>query len=107
MTKITFISPEGVETEVEASNGLSVMEAARAANIDGIVAECGGSCSCSTCHVYVDPAWMEKLDAPDEMEADLLDFAWEPDPARSRLSCQITVTEAIDGLRVTVPAQQG
>ncbi|MCW9041994.1 MAG: 2Fe-2S iron-sulfur cluster-binding protein [Pseudopelagicola sp.] len=107
MTQITFISPDGVETLVEAKDGLSVMEAARAANIDGIVAECGGSCSCSTCHVYVDADWAATLDAPEDMETDLLDFAWEPDPARSRLSCQITVSEALEGLRVTVPAQQG
>ncbi|MBR9843227.1 MAG: 2Fe-2S iron-sulfur cluster binding domain-containing protein, partial [Rhodobacteraceae bacterium] len=105
MPKIIFTSASGSVTEVNASSGLSVMEAARNANIDGILAECGGACSCSTCHVYVDADWLAKLDTPDEMETDLLDFAWEPDSECSRLACQIIVTDALDGLHVTVPAQ--
>ena len=107
MIAITFVTPEGTEIAVNGKPGLSLMEAARAADVPGIVAECGGSCSCSTCHVYVDPDWVGALASPEELETDLLDFAWEPDPDRSRLSCQIVLTEALDGLRVTVPAQQG
>ncbi|HBB81897.1 MAG TPA: 2Fe-2S ferredoxin, partial [Sulfitobacter sp.] len=71
-----------------------------------IEADCGGACACSTCHVYVDPAWTEKLTPMDDMEEDMLDFAFEPDPARSRLTCQIKVTDALDGLRVQMPEKQ-
>ena len=107
MPKIIFTTASGSVTEVEATCGLSVMEAARNANIEGILAECGGACSCSTCHVYVAPDWVAKLTPAEEMETDLLDFAFEPDADRSRLACQLTVTEALDGLQVTIPAQQG
>lgn len=107
MVAVTFITTDGTEMNVDARPGLSLMEAARAADVPGIVAECGGSCSCSTCHVYVAPEWVGKLKHADDMETDLLDFAWEPNAETSRLSCQITVTDDLNGMRVTVPAQQG
>lgn len=105
MPKITFIDPVGATHEVEAKLGQSVMEAATGNLIRGIVGECGGSCSCATCHVYVDEAWYGRLAPPDEMEAGMLEGAVEPGPL-SRLSCQIPVTEALDGLLVRVPAGQ-
>lgn len=82
------------------------MEGARAANIPGIEADCGGACACSTCHVYVDPDWVEQVPEKDEMEEDMLDFAYQPDPKTSRLTCQITVTDALDGLVVLMPERQ-
>ena len=94
MAKITYIEHNGTKHEVEVANGLTVMEGARDNNIPGIEADCGGACACSTCHVYVDPAWVEKLPAKDDMEEDMLDFAYEPDPERSRLTCQLKVTDA-------------
>ena len=107
MIKITFVTADGVEHVAEGRPGLSLMETARSANVPGILAECGGACSCSTCHVYVDPGWVGQLPEKEEMEADLLDFAFEPDEVTSRLSCQVTLTEALDGIKVRVPAQQG
>jgi 2Fe-2S ferredoxin len=106
MAKITYVEHGGKEHVVEVANGLTVMEGARDNNIPGIEADCGGACACSTCHVYVDPAWVEKLPAKDDMEEDMLDFAYEPDPARSRLTCQIKVTDDLDGLRVQMPEKQ-
>ena len=106
MIKIVFVTPDGAELPVEGREGLSLMEVARAADVPGILAECGGACSCSTCHVYVDKAWVGRLPPMAEDEADLVDFAFEPDPETSRLSCQIKLTPDLDGLRVTVPAQQ-
>lgn len=107
MVTITFITADGQEIAAQAQPGLSAMEAARNADVPGILAECGGACACSTCHVYVDADWVGKLPEKEGMEADLLDFAWEPDEERSRLSCQIKITQDMDGLRLTVPAQQG
>ena len=106
MPKITYIEHNGTEHVVDVPVGLTVMEGARDNNIPGIEADCGGACACSTCHVYVDPAWVEKLPAKEDMEEDMLDFAYEPDPARSRLTCQIKVTEEIDGLVVQMPEKQ-
>jgi 2Fe-2S ferredoxin len=82
------------------------MEGARDNNIPGIEADCGGACACSTCHVYVHPDWVAKLPAAADMEIDMLDFAWEPDPKRSRLTCQIKVSAALDGLVVQMPEKQ-
>ncbi|MBY6200988.1 2Fe-2S iron-sulfur cluster binding domain-containing protein [Maritalea mobilis] len=107
MIKITFITADGAEHVTEGRAGLSLMEVARMADVPGILAECGGACSCSTCHVHVDPGWVAQLPEKDEMEADLLDFASDVDEATSRLSCQITVTVDMDGLRVSIPAEQG
>jgi 2Fe-2S ferredoxin len=106
MAKITYIEHNGTEHVVDVANGLSVMEGARDNNIPGIEADCGGACACSTCHVYVDPSWVEKLPAKDDMEEDMLDFAFEPDPARSRLTCQVKVSDDLDGLIVHMPEKQ-
>ncbi len=106
MAKITYIEHSGKSHVVEVANGLTVMEGARDNNIPGIEADCGGACACSTCHVYIDAAWAEKLPAKDDMEEDMLDFAYQPDPARSRLTCQIKVTDALDGLVVQMPEKQ-
>ena len=106
MAKITYIEANGTEHVVEVPNGLTVMEGARDNDVPGIEADCGGACACSTCHVYVAPDWVERLPPRDEMEADMLDFAWEPDPVRSRLTCQIRVTDALDGLVVQIPERQ-
>ncbi len=106
MAKITYIEHNGTEHVVEVANGLTVMEGARDNNIPGIEADCGGACACSTCHVYVNAEWADKLPAKDAMEDDMLDFAWEPDPATSRLTCQLKVTDALDGLIVKMPEKQ-
>jgi 2Fe-2S ferredoxin len=104
MPKIIYIERGRNERVVDVPVGNSVMEGARDAGIAGIVAECGGACSCATCHVYVDPAWMARLPARESMEVDMLDFAPAVDPERSRLSCQIRVTADLNGLTVTTPA---
>jgi len=105
MAKITFIQPDGTRQEVVAEPGMTVMEAARKELVPGIEAECGGACSCATCHVYVDEAWREKVGPPSQMEEDMLDFAFDVRPS-SRLSCQIKVSDDLDGLVVTVPEKQ-
>ena len=106
MAKITYVAFGGTEHTVDVAPGMTVMEGARDNNIPGLDADCGGACACSTCHVYVDMAWAEKLEPMDDMEEDMLDFAYEPDPARSRLTCQVKVTEDMDGLKVFVPERQ-
>lgn len=105
MVKITFIQPEGASQTVDAEEGLTVMEVAKMNNVPGIEAECGGACACATCHVYVDPAWREATGSASEMEEDMLDFAFDV-REESRLSCQIKVSAALDGLVVRVPAKQ-
>jgi ferredoxin, 2Fe-2S len=105
MAKITFIQPDGNAQVVEGDAGMTVMETAKKNLVPGIEAECGGACSCATCHVYVDEAWREKVGPPSEMEEDMLDFAFDVRPS-SRLSCQIKVTEALDGLVLQVPEKQ-
>ena len=106
MAKITYVEFGGTEHVVEVPNGRTVMEGARDNGVPGIDADCGGACACSTCHVYVAPEWVEKLSPVDAMEEDMLDFAFQPDPARSRLTCQIKVTDALDGLVVNLPEKQ-
>ena len=106
MARITYIEHDGTEHVVEVPNGLTVMEGARDNGIPGIEADCGGACACSTCHVYVHPDWVGRVPARQSMEEDMLDFAWEPDPVRSRLTCQIKVTDALDGLIVQMPEKQ-
>lgn len=106
MAKITYIEHDGKEHVVEVANGLTVMEGARDNNIPGIEADCGGACACSTCHVYISADWIEKLPGKEAMEEDMLDFAYEPDPARSRLTCQLKVSDALDGLIVQMPEKQ-
>ncbi|MDT8343152.1 MAG: 2Fe-2S iron-sulfur cluster-binding protein [Thermohalobaculum sp.] len=105
MPKITYIEHSGTQHTVDVAEGLTVMEGAVTNNIPGIDADCGGACACSTCHVYVDPAWVERLPAREDMESDMLDFAYEPKP-NSRLTCQIKVTPEIDGLVVRMPEKQ-
>jgi 2Fe-2S ferredoxin len=105
MTEIIFMTAKG-ERRIDATDGLSVMEAARRAGIEGIVAECGGACSCATCHVYVDEAWMDRIGKAAGSEADMLEFADEV-REQSRLSCQIKITPALSGLVLHVPAEQG
>jgi len=106
MAKITYIEHSGKQHVVNVPNGLTVMEGARDNGIPGIEADCGGACACSTCHVYVDPAWIDKLPAREAMEEDMLEFALEPDPVRSRLTCQLKVSDALDGLVVQMPEKQ-
>ena len=106
MPKITFIEPSGEKKTVEGEVGSTVMEAAIKNLVPGIEAECGGACACATCHVYVDEAWIEKTGKAEPMEEDMLDFAFDVRPT-SRLSCQIKVTEELDGLVVETPEHQG
>lgn len=107
MVQITFVQHDGSRHVVEASAGMTLMDAARDDDVRGILAECGGACSCSTCHVYVAPEWVDRLPPISALEQDMLDFAHDPDPARSRLSCQIKVTDALDGLLIDLPERQG
>ena len=106
MVKVIFISSEGEKLELEGQPGQTAMEVARNAGLDEILAECGGACACATCHVYVAPEWVEKLPKPEPMESDMLDFAVDPRPT-SRLSCQIKLSNALDGLVLETPANQG
>jgi ferredoxin, 2Fe-2S len=105
LAKITYIEHNGTEHTVDVKPGLSVMEGAVKNNIPGIDADCGGACACATCHVYVDEAWIEKTGSASAMEESMLDFAEEVKP-NSRLSCQIRVTDALDGLLVRMPESQ-
>jgi 2Fe-2S ferredoxin len=105
MPKVIFIQPDGQSQVVEANVGQSVMEAAVGNMIPGIIGECGGCCSCATCHVYVDEPWFGSVPPPDEMELGMLEGAVEPGP-KSRLSCQIKITDELDGLTARIPAGQ-
>ncbi|HWF75651.1 MAG TPA: 2Fe-2S iron-sulfur cluster-binding protein [Caulobacteraceae bacterium] len=105
MAKITYIEFNGTEHVVDVKNGLSVMEGAVKNNIPGIDADCGGACACATCHVYVDQAWIDKTGSQSAMEESMLDFA-ENVEDNSRLSCQIKVTDDLDGLVVRMPQSQ-
>src|SRR5580700_2289487 len=105
MVKITFIDSAGTTRNVEGEVGATVMETAIKTGVPEIEAECGGACACSTCHVYIDEAWREKVGEPSPMEEDMLDFAFEVKP-NSRLSCQIKLTENFDGLTVRTPERQ-
>ncbi len=106
MPKITYIEHNGKSHEIEVSNGFSVMEGAIQNDIPGIDADCGGSCACATCHVYVDEKWFDKLPKKESAEEDMLDMAYEPKKF-NRLTCQITVTDDLDGLVVKMPSKQG
>ncbi len=106
MAKITYVEFNGTEHVIDVAPGLTVMEGARDNGVPGIEADCGGACACSTCHVYVAADWVGRLPPRDPMEEDMLDFAWQPDPVRSRLTCQIKVTEDLDGLVVNLPEKQ-
>jgi len=106
MPKITYIEHNGKSHIQEVANGLTVMEGAVQNNIPGIDADCGGSCACATCHVYVDEKWFDKIPKKESTEEDMLDMATEPNRF-SRLTCQITVTDELDGLVVKMPSKQG
>ena len=105
MPKITYIDSIGNKKTLDVANGLSIMEGAVQNNIPGIDADCGGGMACATCHVYVKEEWFNKLSKPEEGEKDMLDVAYEP-KKNSRLSCQITVSDEIDGLVITTPEKQ-
>ena len=101
MPKVVYITGDGERHEVEVENGYSVMEGAINNNIDGIVAECGGACACATCHAYIDDAWFGKLAEMDDMEDSMLDAAYERKD-NSRLTCQIEMSDELDGLIVHI-----
>ena len=105
MTKITFKDKLGDSKTIEVENGLTVMEGAIQNDIQGIDADCGGSMACATCHVYVEEKWLNKLSKAEEAEVDMIDMAYEP-KKNSRLSCQLIVSEELDGLIVTTPSKQ-
>ena len=106
MTKITYILGEEESQTIEVSNGLTVMEGAVQNNIPGIDADCGGGMACATCHVYVQDEWFDKLPTKEDGEEDMLDMAFEP-KKNSRLSCQLIITDELDGLTVSIPSKQG
>lgn len=105
MPRVIFVQADGTRSEVEALSGDSIMETAIDNDIPGIIAECGGACSCATCHVYVDEDFADKLPAPDPLEDGMLECVIERKP-NSRLSCQIRVNDEIDGITVRVPESQ-
>ena len=105
MAKITYIEHNGTPHLIEVPNGLTVMEGAVQNNIPGIDADCGGSCACATCHVYVDEKWFNKLPKKESAEEDMLDMAFQPEKF-SRLYCQLTVTDEFNGLVVKMPSKQ-
>lgn len=105
MARITYIEFDGTEHEVDVPSGFSIMEGAVDNNIPGIEAECGGMCSCATCHVYVDPAWVEATGKPEPLEQGMLESALDLKET-SRLSCQIRVSDELDGLVVRMPELQ-
>ncbi len=106
MPKVTYVHPDGTQDVLDVAVGTSVMLGAITRGIDGIVAECGGSAMCATCHVYVDPAHLEKLPPPDANEDAMLDSTAAERRPNSRLSCQIDMTTALDGLVVHLPERQ-
>ncbi|MFE1602860.1 2Fe-2S iron-sulfur cluster-binding protein [Methylobacterium sp. ID0610] len=106
MPKIIYIEHGGRTHEVEVETGRTLMEGARQNNVPGILANCGGGCACSTCHVYVRVDWVSKLPPMDDMEAEMVDFAFARDMERSRLACQLRITDEMDGLVVELPERQ-
>ena len=106
MAKITYVSHDNQIHTVDVQNGLTVMEGAVQNDIPGIDADCGGGMACATCHVYVNEDWFDKLPQKEDGEEDMLDMAYEP-KKNSRLSCQIIVSDDLDGLTVNIPSKQG
>jgi 2Fe-2S ferredoxin len=106
MSKITYITSDEKTHTIDVENGLTVMEGAVQNNIPGIDADCGGGMACATCHVYVKENWLDKLPKKEDGEEDMLDMAYEP-KQNSRLSCQLVVSDEIDGLEVVIPSKQG
>ncbi len=105
MPKITYKDRDGNSKTIEVEKGLTVMEGAIQNEIPGIDADCGGSMACSTCHVYVEEKWFDKLPKAEDAEVDMIDMAYDP-KKNSRLSCQLIVTNELDGLIVTTPEKQ-
>lgn len=105
MAKITYVEFNGTEHTYDGEEGKSVMEVAIKNSVPGIDADCGGACACATCHVYVREAWREITGAPEQMEEDMLDFVFDVREG-SRLSCQIKITDALDGLVIDLPEKQ-
>ena len=105
MAKITYKDSQGNSKTIEVEKGLSVMEGAIQNDIPGIDADCGGAMACATCHVYVEENWFNKLKKVEDAEVDMIDMAYEP-KKNSRLSCQIIVSDELDGLEVTTPEKQ-
>ena len=105
MAKIIFEAFDGTVTEVDGKEGLSIMQNAVGNSVPGIDAECGGALSCATCHVYIEEDWVDRIDPPKDMEKDMLEFVVEPRD-NSRLSCQIKMTEALDGIVLHTPESQ-
>jgi len=105
MTKVTYIDYQGNSKTLDVENGLTVMEGAVQNNIPGIDADCGGSMACATCHVYVEEKWLDKIPKPEDGEVDMIDMAFEP-KKNSRLSCQIIISDELDGLIVKTPEKQ-
>jgi 2Fe-2S ferredoxin len=105
MPNITFIDFEGTQRTVEATVGDTLMETATSNDIPGIDADCGGACACATCHVYIDANWQDQVGAAEDLESEMLEVAEEVKP-NSRLSCQVVITEAMDGLVVSTPESQ-
>tara|TARA_B100001059_G_C17296098_1_gene315104 strand:+ start:60 stop:380 length:321 start_codon:yes stop_codon:yes gene_type:complete len=105
MAKIIYKNNQGDTKTIEVENGLTVMEGAIQNDIPGIDADCGGSMACATCHVYIEEKWFNKLPKAEEAEVDMIDMAYEP-KKNSRLSCQLIVSDELEGLTVTTPAQQ-
>ena len=106
MSKVTYIESDGKSHTIDVQNGLTVMEGAIQNNIPGIDADCGGSMACATCHVYVKEEWLDKLPVKEDGEEDMLDMAFEP-KNNSRLSCQLIVSDELEGLEVNIPSKQG
>jgi len=106
MPKVTYISHNGESTTVDVPAGHNLMEGAVQNDVDGIEGECGGACACATCHVYVEPEWTGALPERSPIEEDMLSCAAEPMQDNSRLSCQIQMSEALDGITVRLPASQ-
>jgi 2Fe-2S ferredoxin len=105
MSKITYIDNQGNSNTIDVENGLTVMEGAIQNDIPGIDADCGGAMACATCHVYVEEKWFNKIPKADDAEIDMIDMAFEP-KKNSRLSCQLVVTDELNGLVVTTPEKQ-
>ena len=105
MPKITYKDNQGNSKTIEVENGLSVMEGAIQNDVPGIDADCGGSMACATCHVYVEEKWLDKLPKAEDAEVDMIDMAYEP-KKNSRLSCQLIVSDELEGLTVTTPVKQ-
>ena len=105
MPKITYIDQKGDSKTIDVENGLTVMEGAIQNNVPGIDADCGGSMACATCHVYVEDSWLNKIPKAEDAENDMIDMAYNP-KKNSRLSCQIVVSEELNGLIVTTPEKQ-